>query len=345
MKSLAIWCEKSGDDKPEIDIHLNFWKLPKHKNFSFDKFLDIGLDLKDASSIKKVHIYFPFKVVQDDISDLGEVICDSNNGNLLSAIFNELYKVTTDSKSNYHQILDSKDKEVFNIYTLDTTSDIELKNEFKGSIVTIKLPDRRKKKTYIRLRFRTKSLEEFSSIETNPISLLNSAFTKIEIFDFRINSLRHLPTSLNQKLAVSQLFSIAKIHFFYICSYRENYLLSHTPFFGARKLEQDIWDEYISNGSKKVSGNSETVVAYHWSKTAKKEDKSLKHFNVLMKTEFRHNNWRTILKYLLFTLLFGIVVGVSANFSYDKLKGENTFSKKSEMSVISDKGVTNDQRK
>lgn len=313
LKSLAIWYSGRKLDPLEIDIHFNIWKLPTANN-SFDRFLDIGLNLNDATYIDKIFLYLPFKIGIKDISDLGEIIV-KGSPSLLAAIFNENYRISSETTSNYHQVSDENSNEVFNIYKLNKKS-FSITEKHGGSVVEIKLPDAKiiRDKTYLRIRIAGTELLNFSKIEKNVSSIFNNAFTKIELFDFRINSKRHLPVELLEEISQRRSFSIAKVHFFYICSYRENYILSHRPVVGARNLEEDIWDEYIThhNQGKK---NDDTLIAYHWKEKTNLVE-YIEDFGVFTKTSFYHCNWRTIASYLGFLAVFSVLIGVVSNFLF-----------------------------
>jgi hypothetical protein len=314
LESVAIWY--SGQENSEIDIHINFWKLPANAS-SFSRFLDIGLNFHTSSKIDQLFLYLPFPIECNDLTDLGAVISDGS-ANLLTAIFNEDYLITSSAKSDYHNVKDKTGNEIFNIYSL-RKSNFSIIKDFDprdGTVIEIKLPDKkmREERTYIRFRVSGNNIARFSRIEKNVSSILNSAFTKAEIFDFRINATRHLPNKLLEIINQARLFSITKIHFFYICSYRENYILSHRPFFGARRLEDDIWNSYISATFKTLGqSKKETLLAYHW-KEKSDESRKIEDFNVLMKTSFRHNNWKTIIVYIIFLLLFSISANLISNY-------------------------------
>lgn len=328
MKSLAFWCKKNADTpEPVIDCHINFWKLPKENGSDFERFLDIGLKLDKISDISTVFIYVPCKINPTEVYDLGKTICGSD-ANLLNAIFNEKYSITIDSTSDYYQVKKpSQQGPAFNIYALGSEN-IELEKSYHdGTLIKIKMPNNSVKKTntYIRIRIRSKNLEDLSTIEKSPASVLGEAFTNIEIFDFRINSLRHLPNKVNEEISDQGSFKIQKIHFFYICSYKEIYVLSHSPFSGARQLEKGLWDDYISTTSNIVNFEKDKAfIAYQWTESCS-PDKQIKQFNAFIKTEYRHRNWGTIIKYLIYISLFSLVIGLLTNFCYDL--GKSYFGK------------------
>ncbi len=322
MKSVAIWY--SGRENASIDIHINFWKLPIPTN-DFSRFLDIGLNFQASSKIDQLFLYLPFSITSEGLTDLGAVISDGS-ASLLTAIFNEDYQISSTAKSDYHNVKDCSGNDVFNIYTLSKSNFAIIKEfEPEGTIIEIKLPDKsiREEKTYIRFRISGKTINGFCRIEKNVSSILNSAFTKAEILDFRINSTRHLPNKLLEIIKQARSFDIQKIHFFYICSYKENYILSHRPFSGARKLEDDIWNPYVSATMKTFARSSnETLLAYHWKEKA--QSPKIEDFNVLLKTSYRHNNWKTIITYILFLLLFSISANMLSDYLSSKIMNLRT---------------------
>ena len=318
MKSLAVWYRGVTQEETSVDIHINFWKLPT-SNTAFVRFLDIGFNLHNALPVEKLFIYLPFHVSLQNLKDLGQVIAKGST-NLLNAIFNENYQITSAANSDYHEVKDNMGKEVFNIYEMNENN-YSVENKYQGSIISITLPQGsiRRERTYLRLRLTGESLLGFSKIEKNISSVFSSAFTKAEIFDFRINSTRHLPNKLLEEIAASCSFNVAKVHLFYICSYRENYFLSHCPFHSVRKLEENVWDDYIFCTSKRINNlNAETLIAYHW-KDKSDVDNPIDDFNVFLKTTFRHNDWSTIIRYIIFLTIFAICSGLITNYIFSRV--------------------------
>jgi hypothetical protein len=323
MNSIAIWYKGSVPNE-NIDVHLNLWKLPSVEKEG--RFLDIGLNLHNSTSIDEIFIFIPFLVSSDNINDLGRTI-GSSPPRLLTAIFNENYEVTASTSSDYFPVNDKSGNEVFNIYAMDKTN-FELINRHSGTIIKLTLPQKvtRKDKTYLRFRVNGPNLTHFSRIERDVSSILSNAFNKNEILDFRVNSARHLPNKLLEEIAQGKDFNIKKIHFFYICSYCEDYTLSHQPFHSVRKLEDDIWDRYMQATKNLQNFNpKETFIAYHW-KDKSNETKKIEDFNVFLKTNFRDKNWKTIGNYVLYLLVFSVCAGLISNYIFSQFKrtGINT---------------------
>ena len=317
MNSLAIWYKGDEPDK-DIDVHLNLWKLPLNEKRG--RFLDIGINLHDSISIKEILIYIPFVAGTNNIFDLGRTI-GSSSPRLLTAIFNENYRITTSANSDYFRVNDKHDNEVFNIYAMDETN-YKLEKKYNGSIIKFTLPQEasRRPRTYLRFRITGPNLSHFSRIEKDVSSILSNAFNKNEILDFCVNSARHLPNKLLEDIAQNKNFFINKIHFFYICSYCENYTLSHQPFHSVRKLEDGVWLDYIKATEDIHNLNlEETFIAYHWKDKAT-DSKKVEDFNVFLKTNFRDKNWRTIGKYIIYLLLFAVFTGLLSNCIFSKIQ-------------------------
>ena len=116
MKSIAIWYKPIDinlecDEK--LDLHFNFWKIPNGTNKSH-KFLDIGIKISKTKNIESLKIYFPIKIEKTDFEDIVEKFIHTVD--LVSAIFNENYKVISTASSKSFEIKDTKDEFVFNVY-------------------------------------------------------------------------------------------------------------------------------------------------------------------------------------------------------------------------------------
>lgn len=335
MESIAIWYSgntSEHEQRAKAELHFNFWKILAKKHFfrgnHFHRFLDIGLKIKEPSSVEKIYIYCPFDLEKTEVIDLGRKFEDVS---LLGAVFNENYGIANKSTSDYLKVTDATDNTIFYIYELGNNRfNVEKfknetgRNNTSGSIISFDLPKNKPEidTLYIRIRIKSDRLSDFSSIEENPATILSEAFERVEIFDFRANSHRHLPNKIVEEyMSTNKVFEIEKVHFFYICSYKESYILSHEPFSGARKLEKDIWNNYITNNqNNELSFPKDTFVAYHWktprTKPQNKDQEYVKDINMLMKTSFRHKNWVTIIMYLIFIVIIGAISGIIGNMVY-----------------------------
>lgn len=316
MKSLALWKESvSGNinEIPQAEIHFNLWKLPTKKKSEFERFLDIGLLLDDISDIKKLHIYYPAKIFIDDVEDLVGKIVTSRDNRLINTLFNANYHFHSAPNSDYYRISDATG-ERFSLYELKPESNIQVEEINHGSRITICFRGTKPTKAYIRVRINHDYTTLFSHIDTPSNAIFQSAFSRTEIIDFRINEARELSNELLEVIEDEGLrYHFNKIHFFFICSSREEYLFSHIPFISARQLEKNRWKNYLGN----KYNSQEAILAYHWKEKSKEGEKSIEDFNALIKTKYENNSWRTIAKYLIILLLFTIAFNLLSNCVYD----------------------------
>lgn len=315
MKSIAIWYSSTrgqSSSLTHVELHFNFWKIPNGVK-DHQKFLDIGIKLDDTSCVEYLNLYFPSQITKNDFEDIVSKFIDK--ADLVSAIFNENYKVTTEGTKKSYEISDTKNDFVFTVYKT-SGNDLEFQsNKYGGTIIKIKVL-KQSKKTYYRFRLKGDFIASLSTISKPTNSLLDSAFSEIEMIDFRVNEIRDLNHDLIEEINKDVLLKIKKQHFFFICSNEEEVIGNHQPFISCRNLENYRWDKYVDLPDK----NKENVyLAYHW----KENDKES--VSTLIKTKYEKNNWKTILKYFIIAFIAAVLIELFANWLYDILKGVLTF--------------------
>lgn len=309
MKSIAIWYKPINKDLESIkdlELHFNFWKIPNGVKKSY-KFLDIGVKISNTENIESLKIFFPVTIKKDDFKDIVDKFI--NKTDLLCAIFNENYKVTSDGTSKTSEIRDSNNQFVFNIYKT-STSDLKFENKYGGTIVEITIP-KEKKTNYFRFRINGDFINSLTTISKPTNSIFQSAFSEIEMIDFRVNEIRDLNHDLLEQIKEERLLIIKKQHFFFICSKDEELIGNHQPFLSCRNLENYKWDDYV--GNREIV--NQTYLAYHW------KEKDAESVSILIKTKYEKNNWKTIAKYAIFAFLFAVIVNLFSNWLYDVLTG------------------------
>lgn len=329
MKSLAIWYEtrsnynfKIDDEHRALEAHINVWKLPlgnvwklPSKKDKFSRFTDIGLLVKNVKYIEKLYVYYPSKIEREHIKDLSKVL----RGNFVDVLFNESYnKIEYGNPSNrYYKIADSSNKEIFQIYNLgESQISVTHHDDFGriGTIICIEIKglEKRKKRNsfpdnvYLRFRIDHDYSTVFSYTEIVPFSLFKTSFLRNEIVDFRINEIRELSESLISKMSDNgSLYIFSKIHFLFVCSYREEIVTSYMPYVKTRQLEKESWREYIgADRLKNVKGN-QIILAHQW-KIIKDKD-FIKDFNALVRVRFEFASSFRYLAYLLGIILVNIL--------------------------------------
>ncbi|MDG2432538.1 hypothetical protein [Flavobacterium sp.] len=309
MKSIAIWYKPVNynlETIEKLDLHFNFWKIPNGASKSH-RFLDIGIKISNTKNIESLKIYFPVRIKDADFEDIVEKFI--HKVDLVSAIFNENYKVISTATSKSFEIKDTNNEFVFNIYKT-SISDLIFEDKYEGTVVSICIP-KEEKTNYFRFRIKGDFINSLTTISRPTNSIFQSAFSEIEMIDFRVNEIRDLNHDLLEQINVERLLKIQKQHFFFICSKDEELIGNHQPFLSCRNLENYKWDDYV--GNKKI--DNQTYLAYHWN------EKEVESVSTLIKTKYEKNNWKTIAKYTIFAIIFAVVVNLFSNWLYEVIKG------------------------
>ncbi len=293
MKSLAIWLDENSiaPQNDSIEMHVNLWKIATKKN-GYRRFIDIGINLLDPQTLNRLRIYVPVKLEANNVFDIvGSFI---NDNSLICTLFNENYRSIHKPNSKAHSIHDNSGSFKFDIYELDQ-SNFHLEHRYNGTIINVMISNT--SPTYIRCRIDNTFCDQIVNIQRPSNSFFQSAFSKIEITDFRVNDVRDLNNSLLEEMNKEKIPQISKGHFFYMISSNEEVINYQIPFINCRILEKQKWLKYIGENSLK---QDEEVLAYHWKI-------SNNNFNIFVKTKFENNNWKTILWYLFVLLLLTIL--------------------------------------
>ncbi|MCL3782742.1 hypothetical protein EMN47_20335 [Prolixibacteraceae bacterium JC049] len=315
MKSLALWFDPKGErpkESPKVESHINVWKLPSTKKKEFERFIDIGLLLNNTTSIKRLNIYYPTKINKEQVEDLGAKIVNSEDDKLINTLFNANFNKSQTANSDYYKISDQTGANLFSIYKLKE-SNIAVEEINHGTKISICFKGRVPQNTYIRIRINHDYTSLFSHIDKPSNAIFQSAFSKTEIIDFRINEARELSNELLEHIeSDGKMYYFKKVHYFFICSSRKEYVFSHVPFVSSRQLEKERWKDYI--GDKKIK--DEAILAYHWKI---KNEEGLNDFSALVQTKYENNSSRTIVKYIFILMLLTIIFNLLSNFIYDEI--------------------------
>ena len=313
MRSLAIWYESNGaaENIKDAELHFNLWKIPQRQS-KYYRFLDIGIKLERTDCIEVLNIFFPAHIEKKDITDVIQKVITDNT--LVCTIFNEDYRITSKPSSKLFTISKLNSEFEFDVYKLEEDSDVTVDYKYGGSIVKIKLPSN-SRKTYIRIRICGKYCKEIGTTEKPSNSFIQSAFSKIEFIDFRVNDFRDLNYSLIEQMGKGINLKFNKVHFFFVCSSTEEIIGSHIPCINSRNLEQNKWQKYLPDN---IRSKDKNMLAYHW-KDEKKGEKSVQNFNVLIKAKYEENNWKTIVYYLLILFILTLIFNFVSSYLYDLL--------------------------
>lgn len=299
MKTIAVWYSTKKvptQERVDLDLHFNLWKLYNHKKKHDEYFLDIGLMVSDISDISTIFIYFPFQSTQFDINDLGGLLLE--NGDLVYSIFNEYYDITNKADMPKQIHIKDKDKEnkgSFNVYQIDFSNDVKKMNKYGGTLIefdakTIKQHEHCKK-YYFRFRLTGQAISELKRNYKPKSSFLQSAFSITETLDFRVNEKRNYAPSLEETISNNQEFNIKKIHFLLLRSALDDFISTHIKA-SCRELEPHLWEKYVGEAYL-----LENILAYHWSQKTK-GDEIIESFNTLVKLKCPKSNWGIIIAYI-----------------------------------------------
>lgn len=315
MNSIGILYALNNSSEPRqmnvsAELHVNYWKVPV-SNGSYKRFLDFGIFINEvARDISSVSFYFPFKVEESSLRDLGESLSKSE---LLCTLFNNDYVVRNINGSpSYFCVSPSANSEnthPFWLYVLGENNFNVAEVKPYGSIVTVKILSTPKKNGGIQLatsekkpkrnlyfRFRVEDIPVDSIFYEENISndFLQSAFSKTEMIDFRINEVREMNPKVYEEITKDKTFlPFRKIHFFFVGSSEDEQIAGNTDFKDCRLLNYERWQSYIG----KDYDNQRKLIAYHWCWKGDDKQQTRDKYNIFIKTVYKSIKWKTILKY------------------------------------------------
>ncbi|WP_187263774.1 hypothetical protein [Pontibacter beigongshangensis] len=313
MKSLAFWYEPinklNSENKAELQLHLNHWKVKGESNNELDYFLDIGIRVKNGVNVQKLCFYLPEEILDlsTTIDDLG---ANLKNAKLLTAVFNENYSSNTVGNKKHFEVIHDGETQ-FYIYSLDIRSDCKPIHDYEGTIVKIPFTCFHGVDTYYRIRIKTDLVKNFSHIFRPKNSFFESISSSIELIDLRINDTRDLNLSLLEHIENNGVkFNISLIHLFIMRNITDDYILSDIKLNSVRLLEKDTWETYLQTANYEYNNS----LAYHLkTKTSKEErdrDQFIEDFNALIKFRFEDSQ---LSRYLGYAILFALSTAIIGN--------------------------------
>ena len=299
----ALWID--GDDRSTI--YLNEWINPKGRSY-----VDISVRVYGAKEAKTVNFFVPFKIEENEITDLSYMLADNS---ALRALFNTNGKVDSE-KTKYTSEL---------CYDNRTVSLINLTNEFTevkkvsyGTVITIDFEFIKtfitSDEAYLIFRIPHKTLDNIFA----PAKDVGSVFDKINSlvqspvisekygYSIRINEARLLPPEINE-IEVLQEQRIRKA--LVTISLGDAYEMNDSTCYRIRRLEAELNQNYAPEGY-----NCLDAITYQW---VEERDYNMKaHYNFYFTME--HNE---ISKTSMFIYLFVVLIcGALGTVLYDLIK-------------------------
>lgn len=326
MDSIGIlYSKRINTQEPDsnvcVELHMNYLKTIKYFNLGskpifrrgYNRYLDIGVMIKPpVKDIEAIYLYLPFVVEESNISDLGESIKDPS---MFCTLFNGDYTIQNISEHPlYHEVKPvSGDKELFWLYSLGKNT-YSLEKLVKGSLIKIELKElpptgnfvqgenTKGPGVYFRLRISNLKKNDFYYEERVSNDVFQSAFSKAEMVDIRINEIREFDKEVVDDLRKNRHFvNFDKFHFFFIGSSENEQVAGNVGFHDCRLLDSSKWKNY----EDAINDKRKKYLAYHWS--IKNNGTAFTTCNVFLRTIYSSLNFKKSFKYCLIVIILGFI--------------------------------------
>ena len=345
MNSLVLYSKSdnkettSNDDSKKhetekVEFHINLWKV-KNGIIKVIPNLIFDFGIKFDSTITELCLFLPFRISKElGVKDLGK--CLSTNRNLLNAVFNEDMICQSASNHCFSKITNNTTEDdtptSFFIYHLGADNikiqDYTEESKVKGTYLTINIngkPSNNKEsqteKYYVRFRIYVENIKEIVRTEILSNDLLQAAFSRMDLFDIRLNEKREIPSKVEEKMKKEQFdqCSFDKLHFFYIVDTHETIDNGIDIRKDSRLLENEQWFDYEPH-SNIADVN---YIAHHWKKKREK-DESISHFSLFFSTIYPRLSVVRLAAYFSIIIILGWI-GSMLSFSFHELFGNSVF--------------------
>ena len=289
----AVWID--GDDVSTI--YINDWLNPKGKSF-----VDLAVRIRGVMASKSLNVYVPFLVKQEEIEDLSLLF---NDKNILQATFSasciiEYKKNECTSEIAYNgKIVDIVHVSELGFETTALTD---------GTLIKIDLlklrPYLDNDEAYFIWRMPHRSLDEIFA----PRKDMNSAMERLKDlittpivaekfgYSIRINESRLLPEEIT-RIGVFHRQKLKKA--VVTLSINESYELNDAGCYRIRRLEENLYKEFLPKGYKK-----EDVITYQWQQN--RETNLRGHFNFYYNVSKNSVSRGSMFLYLVLLTLVGV---------------------------------------
>lgn len=252
----AIWID--GDDTSTV--YINDWLNPKGKSY-----VDLAIRIRGIKASKHLCVYVPFKVSSDEIEDVSLLYRDRK---ILQAIFSA--SCIIDYKKNEYTSEIAYNGKTVDIMHISAIG-YDVKPLADGSLISVDFekiqPYIDNDEAYFAWRMPHRSLDEVFKPQVNMgnvIGRLRDLITTPVVsekygYSVRINESRLLPEEITRLGAFHrQKLKKAVI----TISVDEGYELNDSNCYRIRRLEADLYNEYIPKGYK-----CDDVINYQWHQT------------------------------------------------------------------------------
>lgn len=252
----AVWVD--GDDVSTV--YINDWLNPKGKSY-----IDIAIRIRGIKICKALNVYVPFVVLEDEIEDISVLFQDTK---ILQATFSAACIV--DFKKNEYT-----SEIAYNGKTIDIVHISTMEHQTKllsdGTLISVDLeklqPFLDNDEAYFVWRMPHKSLDDIFKPHVdvgNVLDRLRDLITTPVVsekygYSIRINESRLLPEEITR----IGMFHRQKLKKAVIAiSIDENYELNDAGCYRIRRLEENLYSEYLPSDYHK-----EDVITYQWNQS------------------------------------------------------------------------------
>ena len=296
----AVWID--GEDSSTI--HINDWLNPKGKSY-----VDLAIHIRGIKSSKSLNVFVPFPVLNEEIEDVSLSFGDTK---ILQAIFSAACIV--DYKKNPHASEIAYNGKTVDIVHLSTMS-FKAAPLSNGTLICVDLQELQpyldNDEAYFIWRMPHKSLDAIFKPYVNvgnAMERLRDLITTPVVsekygYSIRINESRLLPEEITR----IGMFHRQKLNKAAITiSIDENYELNDTGCYRIRRLEENLYKEYLPSDYQ-----TEDVITYQWNQN--REDNFQGQFNFYYSITRDSISKGSMLLYMILLLTIGVIGDAVSN--------------------------------
>lgn len=292
----AVWV--NGDDNSTV--YINDWLTPMG-----DSFVDFAVRIRGVKSSVSLHVYVPFSVTKDEITDVSLSFKDEG---VLRATFSAACII--DYKKN-----ECTSEIAYNARTIDLVHisclEYELKPLSNGTLITVDLEKLQEylanDEAYFLWRMPHKSLNEIFKPHINVGGLLTRLRDLITTpvvsekygYSIRINEARLLPDEIN-RIGTFHRQKLKKAVI--TISIGEDYSMNDANCYRIRRVEKDLYKTYVPK-----CFNCDDAITYQWNQN--RDTDMLGHFNFYFDVSREYISKMSMLLYMILLMVVGIIGG------------------------------------
>lgn len=313
------------------ELHINIWKVQQgHLRLKPKLYIDFGI--MTTFWTNEMYLYLPFQIAGKP-TDLGKKLQD--NREMLCTVFNENLLNETQTNNCYSHVSASDNPEFLPFYLFqlgngNVTTEVQEEENEKGTYIKITRNgwyDNQEshekadcdKKVYMRLRIEVEEIKEIVRSEFVSNDLFQAAFSKVDLYDIRVNEIREIHPKVCEKMHDKgfRLCKFQKIHLFYMADSKEKVENESSLKSDSRILEEGKWSCY----EPKNDLHNAVFLAHHWKRRKKEREKCIDSFSLFFSTIYPHLHWAHLTAFLCVIVILGWLGGM-LEFDLDKISND-----------------------